>query len=143
MVGDLEPLELADLGQVEVLAGDDLCGLADGFDLRDRDKAALIVPDDEGLAGVGAEIDLPRHHLLHGEIAGGHGEFLELDAALLEQARFEQVIGRHAPDVGLEALPDGLQRPCRPRRQRQRQRASRQPLPPCQFNASVIHCSPP
>ena len=62
-------------------------GLADGFDHRDGDEAALVVADDERLAGVGAEVDLARHHLLHGEVAGRHGEFLELDAALLEQSR--------------------------------------------------------
>jgi hypothetical protein len=81
------------------------------------------VADDEGLSGVGAEIDLPGHHLLHGEIARRHGEFLELDAALLEQPGFEQIVGRHAPDVGLEPLANHLQRASRPRRQHQRQRA--------------------
>src|SRR5258708_25770201 len=117
--------------------------LADLFDLGDDDDAALVVADDEGLRGIGAQVHLPRHHLLHGEIAGGHGEFLELEAALLEQTRFEQVIGRHAPDIGLKALPDRLQRPSRPRRQPQRQHASREPLPPGQFNAPIAHRSPP
>ena len=143
LVGDLAPFELADLRKVEVLARDDLRGPADLFDLGDHDQAALVVADDEGLRGIGAQVHLPRHHLLHGEIAGRHGEFLELEAVLLEQARFEQVVGRHAPDIGLKALPDRLQRPSRPRRQPQRQQAPREPLPPCQFNAPIAHRSPP
>ena len=57
--------------------------------------------------GIGAHVDLARHHLLHGEIAGRHGEFLELDAVLLQHAGVQQVIGRHAPHIGLIALPDG------------------------------------
>src|SRR4029077_10010105 len=83
LVRDLAPLELADLADVEVLARHNLRGLAHSFDLGDGDEAALIVTDDEGLSRVSAEIDLPGHHLLHGEIARRHGEFLELDAALL------------------------------------------------------------
>jgi len=63
-----------------------------------------ILADDERLPRVGAQIHLPRHHLLHGEVPRGHGEFLERDAVLFEQARAQQVIGRHSPDVGLEAL---------------------------------------
>ena len=85
LVGDLQALELLDLGDVEVLARDDLRGLADIFDHRDGDEAALVVADDEGLARIGADVDLARHHLLHGEVAGRHREFLELDAALLQQ----------------------------------------------------------
>ncbi len=107
LVGDLQSLELLDLGDVEVLARHDLRGLADIFDHRDGDEAAFVVSDDERLARIGAQVDLPRHHLLHGEIAGGHGEFLELDAALLQQPRLQQIVGRHSPDVGLIALPDG------------------------------------
>ena len=106
LVRDLQALELLDLGDVEVLARHDLRGLADIFDLGDGDEAALVVADDEGLPGIGAHVHLARHHLLHGEIAGGHRELLELDAALLEQAGLEQIVGRHAPDVGLVALAD-------------------------------------
>ena len=57
--------------------------------------------------GIGAHVDLPRHHLLHGEVAGRHREVLGLEAALLQVARLHQVVGRHAPDVGLVALADG------------------------------------
>ncbi len=57
------------------------------LDHRDGDQAALVMAEDEGLRRIGAHVDLTRHHLLHGEIAGGHGEFLELDAALLQQRR--------------------------------------------------------
>ena len=138
----LSPLSSLDLGEVEVLAGHDLRGLADIFDLRDRDQAALVVADDEGLPGIGAEVDLPRHHLLHGEVAGGHGEFLELDAVLLEQAGLEQIVGRHAPDVGLVALAHGLERECRSRAAetcRQHAGAGREILPSCQFNAPILH----
>ena len=63
--------------------------------------------------GVGAEVDLARHHLLHGEVAGGHREFLELDAVLLQRAGLQQIVGRHAPDVGLVALADGHPAPRR------------------------------
>ena len=74
------------------------------LDHGDADHAALVVAEDKGGAGVGAEIHLPRHHLLHGEVAGGHGELLELDAALLERAGAQQIVGRHAPHIGLVAL---------------------------------------
>ena len=106
----LRPLSSLDLGDVEVLARHDLRGLADIFDQGDGDEAALVVADDEGRPGIGAHVHLPRHHLLHGEIAGRHREFLELDAAFLQQAGLEQVVGRHPPDVGLVALADGFQR---------------------------------
>ena len=77
------------------------------LDHGDSDEAALVVPDDEGRAGVGAHVHLARHHLLHGEVAGQHRKFFGLDAVLLESAGLHQVIGRHAPDVGLVALADG------------------------------------
>src|SRR5262249_49225991 len=74
---------------------------------------------------VGAHVHLARHHLLHREVAGGDREFLELDAALLERARLEQVVGRHAPDVGLIALADGGQLGgCRPQSETAAQRGS-------------------
>src|SRR5262249_49728207 len=139
LVRDLASLELADLAEVEVLARHDLRGSADLFDLGDDDEAALVVADDEGLRGIGAEIHLPRHHLLHGEIAGGHGEFLELEAVLLEQAGFEQIVGRHPPDIGLKALADRLERPRASRREPYCQQAPREPLPSCQFNAPIGH----
>src|SRR5688572_12472286 len=85
----LRPPELLDLGDSEVLAGHDLRGLADMFDLGDGDEAALVVADGKGGAGIGAQVHLSRHHLLHGEIAGRHGELLDLDSALLEQAGLE------------------------------------------------------
>ena len=138
----LSPLSSLDLGEVEVLAGHDLRGLADIFDLGDRDEAALVVADDERLRRIGAQVHLPRHHLLHGEIARRHGEFLELDAALLEQTRFEQIVGRHAPDVGLEALAHGLERGCRSHAAeacRHQSGARREILPSCQVNAPVPH----
>ena len=106
LVGDLLALEVLDPGDVEILARHHPRGAADGLDHHERDQAALVVSDDEGLAGVGAEIDLARHHLLHGEIAGRHRELLELQAALLQQAGPHQVIGGHAPHVGLVALAD-------------------------------------
>ena len=87
------------------------------LDLRDRDEAALVVPEDQRGARIGAEIDLPRHHLLHGEIAGGHAELLELEPALLQQAGAQQVVGRHAPEVGLVALADDGLRERRARRE--------------------------
>ena len=142
LVRDLEPLELADLGEIEVLAGHDLRGLADIFDLGDRNQAALVVADDERLRGVGAHVHLPRDHLLHGEIARGDGELLELDALLLEQTRLEQIVGRHPPDVGLEALADGFERECRSRAAEARRHqagARREILPSCQVNAPVPH----
>ena len=109
------PLSCCDLGDVEVLARHDLRGLADCLDLGDGDEAALVMADDEGLPGVGAHVDLTRHHLLHGEIAGRHRELLELDAVLLEQAGLDQVVGRHAPDIGLVALAHGIEREGRTR----------------------------
>jgi hypothetical protein len=142
LVCDLEPLELADLGEIEVLAGHDLRGLADIFDLGDRHQAALVVADDERLRGVGAHVHLPRHHLLHGEIARGDGELLELDAAFLQQTRLQQIIGRHPPDVGLEALADGFERECRSHAAEARRHqagACREILPSCQVNAPVPH----
>ena len=115
----LRPLSSLDLGDVEVLARHDLRGLAHVFDLRDGDEAALVVADDEGLRRIGAHVHLTCHHLLHREIAGRDREFLELDAALLERAGLEQIVGRHAPDVGLVALADG----------RHRADAGRSPIP--------------
>ena len=118
------PLSSLDLADVEVLAGDDLGGLADIFDHGDRDQPALVVSDGERLARIGAHVDLARHHLLHGEVARRHRELLELDAALFQHARLEQVIGRHPPDIGLVALPDGRERGLRARNsQACRQRA--------------------
>ena len=105
LVGDLQALELLDLGDAEILARHHARGLADIFDLGDGDQAAFLVADDERRPGIGAHVDLARHHLLHGEVARRHGEFLELDAVLFEQAGVQQVIGRHAPHVGLVALP--------------------------------------
>ncbi len=107
LVGDLEALELLDLADAEILARHDARGAADVLDDGDTDEAALVVAEDEGGAGVGAEIHLPRHHLLHGEVAGRHGELLELQPALLQRAGAQQVVGRHAPHVGLVALADG------------------------------------
>ena len=101
------PLSSVDLGDAEVLAHHHRAGRADGLDLRDGDEAALVVADDEGRPGVGAHVDLPRHHLLHGEVAGRHREVLGLEPALLQIAGLHQVVGRHAPDVGLVALADG------------------------------------
>ena len=122
------PLRSAIDCDVEVLARHDLRGLADIFDQRDRDEAAFVVTDQERLPGIGAEVDLAAHHLLHGEVAGRHREFLELHAALLERARSHQVVGRHAPDVGLVALTDGRHlggRRLRPEPERQRARSGR------------------
>ena len=76
----LEPLELLDLGEPQVLARHDARGAAHVLDDGDADEAAFVVAEDEGRAGVGAEVHLPRHHLLHREVAGGHTEFLELQA---------------------------------------------------------------
>ena len=93
-------------------------------------------------AGVGAHVHLPRDHLLHGEIARRDGELLELDAVLLEQTRLEQIVGRHPPDVGLEALADGVERECRSRAAEARRHqagARREILPSCQVNAPVPH----
>ncbi len=112
LVRDLAALEVADLAEVEVLARDHLRSLADILDAGDRDQTALVVADDEGLARIGAEVDLPRHHLLHGEVARRHREFLGLDPVLLKEPRLEQVVGRHAPDVGLEPLADRVEREC-------------------------------
>ena len=107
------PLQLLDLGDAEILARHHARGLADIFDHGDGDEAAFVMADGEGRAGIGAHVDLARHHLLHGEIAGRHREFLELDAVLFEQAGAQQVIGRHAPHVGLVALAHRLQRRAR------------------------------
>ena len=106
----LQPAQLFDLGDVQILARGDARGLADMLDQRDGDEPALGAADDEGLAGIGAEIDLARHHLLHGEVAGRHGELLRREIVLFQIAGLHQIIGRHAPDVGLVALPDGLGR---------------------------------
>ena len=76
------------------------------LDLRDRDETAFVMAEDQRRAGVGAEVDLPPDHLLHGEVAGRNPEFLEFDAVFLQQPGTQQVIGRHAPEVGLVALPD-------------------------------------
>ena len=86
LVGDLLAFEIGDRVKVQVLAGHDLRGLADIFDQRDGDEAAFVVADQERLPGIGAEIDLAAHHLLHGEIAGRHGELLEFQAAFFERA---------------------------------------------------------
>jgi hypothetical protein len=110
LVCDLLAAQLLDGRDAEVLARHHLGGAADELDLGDGDEPALVGTEDHRLAGIGAEVHLPRHHLLHGEIAGRNGEFLELDAVLLEEARAHQVIGRHAPDVGLVALADGRER---------------------------------
>ena len=107
LVGDLLALEVGHLGDAEVLAHHHGAGRADGLDLRDGDQAALVVAEDEGRPGVGAHVDLPRHHLLHGQVAGRHREVLGLEPALLQIAGLHQVVGRHAPDVGLVALADG------------------------------------
>src|SRR4051812_2363151 len=76
------------------------------LDLRDRDEPALVVPEDQRRPRIGAEIDLPRHHLLHGEITGGYPEFLELQPALFEETGAQQIVCRHTPKVTLVALPD-------------------------------------
>ncbi len=99
-------LELLDLGVPQILAHHHARGLADMLDLRDGDQAALVVPEDQRRPSVSAEIYLPRHHLLHGEVAGRHAELLELETAFLQQAGAQQVIGRHAPEIGLVALAD-------------------------------------
>jgi hypothetical protein len=39
------------------------------LDHGNADHAALVVPENERLRGISAEIDLTRHHLLHGEVA--------------------------------------------------------------------------
>ena len=110
LVGDLLAAQLGDGLDAEILARHHARGLADIFDHGDGDQAAFVVADDQRGAGIGAHVDLARHHLLHGEVARRHREFLELDAVLFEIARAHQVIGRHAPHVGLVALPHRLQR---------------------------------
>jgi hypothetical protein len=128
LIGDPAAAQLFDFADVQVLARGDARRLADMFDHRDRDQPALGIADDERLTGIGAEIDLARHHLLHGEIAGRHREFLDRDAVLVEIARLQQIVRRHAPDIGLIALADGRgggrRRPCR-RAERQRADAAR------------------
>ena len=142
LVCDLEPLELADLGEIEVLAGHDLRGLADIFDLGDRNQAALVVADDERLRGVGAHVHLPRHHLLHGEIARGHGELLELDAVLLQQARLAAG-NRSASPRCWSGSPGGRSRARLPVARRRGPpppgQRRREIFPSCQVNAPVPH----
>ena len=117
LVGDLAALELRHgLADVQLLARHDPRGLADLLDLRDGDELAARVAEDERRAGVGAEVDLAADHLLHGDVARGHGELLGLDAVLLQGARAQQVVGRHAPHVGLVALADGCSARTRGRR---------------------------
>src|SRR5207237_7543105 len=82
-----------------------------------RDEAALVVPQNQRRPGIGAEINLPRDHLLHGEVAGRYAELFELDAALFQETRAQQVIGRHAPQVRLVALTDDGLRECAARRE--------------------------
>ena len=107
LVGDLLAFEVGDRFEVQVLAGHDLRGLADIFDQRDRDQAAAVVADQERLSGIGAEVDLAAHHLLHGEIAGRRPRIPGTSRRASRARPIHQVIGRHAPDVGLVALTDG------------------------------------
>ena len=74
----LMPLQLLDLGDVEILARHHARGLSDIFNHGDGEQAAFVVADREGRAGVSTHVDLTRHHLLHRQIAGRDGEFLEL-----------------------------------------------------------------
>jgi hypothetical protein len=108
LIGDLQPAQIPDFGDVEVLARGHARRLADMFDQRDRDQPTLGIADDQGLACIGAEIDLARHHLLHGEIARRYRVLFDRQTVLLEITGFHQVVSRHAPDVGLVALADGF-----------------------------------
>jgi hypothetical protein len=104
------------------------------LDQRDRHQTALGIADDERLARIGAKIDLAGDHLLHGEIAGRHGELLEGEAVLLQIAGFQQIVGGHAPDVGLVALPDGFKGCGAPRQAKPKRQSActgqREALPP-------------
>src|SRR6478672_944395 len=57
-------------------------------------KPPLSCPNERGTR-ISAEVDLPRDHLLHGEVAGGHAELLEFQPALLKKSRAQQVVGWH------------------------------------------------
>ena len=78
MVADLHSLELGYLGDLQLFACHHPRALPHLLDLRDRDKAALVVAGHKGLSGVGSEVHLPSHHLLHGEITGRNSELFEL-----------------------------------------------------------------
>src|SRR5262249_50271349 len=71
LVADLQTSELLYLRDIEFLPRHHPRALPHLLDLRDCDQPALVVAGHEGLAGVSTEVHLPRHHLLHGEIAGG------------------------------------------------------------------------
>ena len=78
------PLSCSTLRDVEVFARHHARGLADIFDHGDGEQAAFVMADGKGGAGIGAHVDLARHHLLHREVAGRNGEFLEFHAVLFQ-----------------------------------------------------------
>ncbi len=101
---------MLDLGDPEVLTGEHACGLADILDHGDGHQATFLVADREGGAGIGPHVDLAGHHLLHRQVTRRHRKLFELDAMLFQQAGAQQIIGRHAPHVGLVTLAHRFER---------------------------------
>src|SRR5262249_48294343 len=103
LVADLETPELLNLRDVEFLPRHHARALSHLLDLRDCDQPTLVVAGHEGLPGIGTEVHLPCHHLLHGEIAGGNGELL---AAEPSRAPRDEESSTSAPPGCCSGTPD-------------------------------------
>jgi hypothetical protein len=107
LVSDLQSFEVSNFCDLQFFARHDTRGFSHFLDLRDRHEPSFVVASHKGLARIGSEIDLARHHLLHGQIPRWDGEFFELEPALLQCARSEKIISGHPPDISLKPLADG------------------------------------